>query len=159
MATAKEALQALTAAEIEQSRAKFPSMPEEERTQIYKNKVRKLNTSNGLTQAVIGFISCKGGIAIRVSSAGRKIKGKGGKEIFIKSTTRRGAADIMATYAGLSLSIEVKCLATGDAKRGLSEKQQELKADTEAAGGIYYVAETWEGFYNWFIQLETQKRA
>lgn len=66
---------------------------------------------------------------------------------WIKRSGQVGTADISSTILGRSVKIEVKCEATGD--RYQSQGQKEYQEEVEAAGGIYVIARTFQGFYEW----------
>ena len=110
----------------------------------------KLTTTNGMTKAIIDFIRFSGGHAERVNTMGRQIKAKSGKQIWITTTATKGSSDIHAIYRGRSIQIEVKNAATGDRIR---PKQQEYGRRVTMAGGLYFVAHTFEEFYQWFTTL------
>lgn len=141
--TPKEALVQL---EIQYNQSRYPSFPLVEIQAIAKNKMRKLKTTNGITAAIIAYITYRRGIANRITSAGRQIK-KGGKDIYIKSTTKKGTPDIDAIFKGLPIKIEVKNAATNDR---MSDEQKKMQSKIEAAGGIYFIATSFDSFYYWW---------
>jgi len=107
----------------------------------------KLTETNGLTRAIIDFIRFSGGHSERVNTMGRQIKSKSGKQIWITTTATKGSADIHGLYHGKALFIEVKNAATHDRIR---PKQVEYANRVAMAGGLYYVATTFDSFYKWF---------
>lgn len=107
-------------------------------------------TTNGLTKMVMDFVKFSGGQIERVNVMGRQIKAKSGKQIWIPSSTVKGAADLSGIYKGRALKIEVKCAATHDRIR---PKQIEYANKVRRAGGIYIVARTFDDFYEQFNNL------
>ncbi|HLN20618.1 MAG TPA: hypothetical protein VK213_05990 [Bacteroidales bacterium] len=103
------------------------------------------DSANELTKAIVKFIDLKGGFASRVNSMGvydRKL----GK--YRPGTQKKGLADIMATYKGKSLHVEVKY-----GRDRLSEVQKQTAENVTRSGGIYFVAKDFESFKNWFDQI------
>lgn len=104
------------------------------------------NSANSLTRCIEAYIRVTGGYADRINNTGI-YDSKTGK--WRKSGTRKGIADIMATKKvqyddrifAVPVAIEVKW-----GKDRLSEDQLKIKAEYEAAGGVYLVARTWEQF-------------
>ncbi|HNX44133.1 MAG TPA: hypothetical protein PKI35_06820 [Bacteroidales bacterium] len=147
------AFQALSALYLKENIRKYPSLP-------YRC-VPKWNdcTSNGLTRMIIDFLRLSGHQAERISNTGRMLDGRKivvdcignrrliGSTAWIPGTGSRGTADISATINGRSAKIEVKCQATKDKQR---PAQAEYQKQIEAAGGTYYVAQTFAGFFNWY---------
>lgn len=125
--------------------------------------VKKFNTrtANGLTGAVIKFLTLKGHQAERISVTGRMIDQRKtfvdvlghtrqiGSIKYIKSSMRRGSADISATLApsGRSLKIEIKV-----GKDRQRTDQKSYQADIERTGGIYLIVHTFEGFVEWYME-------
>ena len=109
--------------------------------------------ANGLTKCIVDFIRLSGGYADRINNMGVYRKGKGiidrGHSViidnggFTRSGSRKGIADIMGSYKGKMLAIEVKI-----GKDRLSEHQKQIQQEVIASGGIYIVARSWEQFYN-----------
>lgn len=95
-------------------------------------------TANGLTTLVCAWINFHGGNARRVNTGGiydRK------RQIYRRSGSTNGAADISATWHGKSLQIEIK--AGKDRPREDQLKQQERE---RAAGGIYEFVHNFDEF-------------
>ena len=125
-----------------------------------------LNKANGLTKAIIAYIKLTGGQAERVSVEGRVIdqrqtytdvlghKRQIGSIKRIKSSMTRGSADISATIGGRSVKIEVKI---GTDRQ--SDAQKQYQADVERAGGVYYIARTFDEFYEWHREFTGQTPA
>lgn len=130
---------------------KYPGVPEHALPKIkFSDK-----SANGLTKAIIQWITLNGGYAVRVSSAGRYLPGA---KKFIPSTTKKGTADIHATLniggsAGRHASIEVKI-----GKDKMSEAQERTKQEVERAGGLYFIAKDFDSFLEWYKSLADHTR-
>lgn len=137
------------------ARQKFPEIPPE---WLAPRKYRD-DTANGLTRCIIHFLKFKGQQAERINNTGRLIDDQRtfndvlgrtrtiGKKKWIKSTGTRGTADISAAIVGKSVKIEVKI---SDRQ---SKSQKEYQQQVELAGGIYFIARTFEDFYSWFTTI------
>lgn len=104
-------------------------------------------TANGLTKAIIEWLTLNGCWATRVSSAGRYLASKGK---FIPGTTKKGTADIHAVIKGRHVSIEVKI-----GRDRMSEAQKIARADIEKAGGVYFVAHDFDSFMKFYTTITT----
>jgi hypothetical protein len=136
--------QAVKELELQATKAdkmKHPTLPE------YALATRKYrdDTANGLTTCIVAYISHRGGFASRINNQGT-YRTKLGR--YTLSTSRKGLADILATYTGLSLHIEVKI---GRDKQ--SEYQQQVELDVKKSGGHYFIARNFTQFKNWFDNL------
>jgi hypothetical protein len=103
------------------------------------------DTANRLTVCIVKYISLCGGFASRLNNQGTynlKLRK------YIPSTSKKGLPDIIATYKGLSLHIEVK---TGRDKQ--SDFQKKIESEVIQAGGIYFLATNFTLFKNWFDNL------
>lgn len=92
-------------------------------------------TANGLTKAIVEYLDYLGGNFTRVNVMGTPRKGKDGKLIFTKSTTKAGTADIVGVFKGRYTAIEVKIGADRQSKDQIEQMNQ-----TRAAGGLYIIA-------------------
>lgn len=100
---------------------------------------------------IISWFNFTGQYAERISPMGRYIEGKTatnvlGKTYQFKGThippnMAKGTADISAIYKGLSIRIEVKI---GRDKQ--SDVQKDYETKIQRAGGIYFLATTYDGF-------------
>ncbi len=118
------------------------------------------NKANGLTQAVIAWIKLSGGQAERISTTGRVIdrtktytdvlghRRTIGSVSWVPGTSTRGCADVSATIAGRSVKIEIKV--GRDKQRPDQVKYQE---SVEASGGLYFIASSFQKFYDWYIKM------
>lgn len=118
----------------------------------------KVSTANGLTMAIIRFLTWKGHYANRIGTQGQarvqkiprfNIHSKQmqyfDKVSWTKGNTKRGTPDITAIIGGKAVWIEVK---SGQDRMSIAQKEQQ--ASIEMAGGIYYIAQTMEDFYGWY---------
>lgn len=143
------ALQELKELAMAANRAKYPNLPESAR---YIGKFSD-KTANGLTRCIIEWLRLNGQQAERISVTGRYIdntrvatdclgtKKKIGSGRWIKPTMQKGTADISATINGRSVKIEVKI-----SEDRQSEAQRQYQRQVEAAGGVYMIAKTFDGF-------------
>lgn len=105
----------------------------------------KDNSTNGLTICIVKYITLKSGFASRISNQGtynQKLKK------YIPGTARKGLADIMGTYKGKSLHIEVKY-----GRDVQSEAQKRIESEVIRSGGQYYIAHNFTNFKQWFDTL------
>jgi hypothetical protein len=93
--------------------------------------------ANGLTNYICNFLNWSGHRATRINVSGRKVKDK-----WIRSTTRKGTADISATINGKSVMIEIKI---GRDKPSLEQLAEQIKERN--AGGIYEFVSNVEEFF------------
>lgn len=126
----------------EAARIRYPNHPD------YAFAPRKFrdDTANSLTSCIVKYITFKNGFASRISNQGTyncKLRK------YIPSTSRKGLPDIMATYQGKSLHIEVKI---GRDKQ--SEAQIKIESEVTRSGGLYYLARNFTDFKTWFDSLE-----
>ncbi len=103
------------------------------------------DTANGLTACIVSYITLRGGFASRVNNGGtwRKDIGK-----YTPSGSKRGISDIIGTYKGISLMVEVKI-----GRDKMSDHQERVKAEHEAAGGLWFTAHDFAEFKSWFDGL------
>jgi len=117
----------------------------------------KFATANGLTKAIINFLTWRGHRATRINSTGRIIKTPQRQESgvslmtakYIPGTTRRGTADISSTIAGRSVMWEVKIGADRPSEYQLLEQQRE-----QAAGGLYIFVKTFDQFLDEYDNID-----
>ena len=105
-------------------------------------------TANGLTRCIIDYIKLHGGQAERITVMGRPTE-VCGRVKWGKSHMTVGTADISATIQGRSVKIEVKI---GTDKQ--SKKQKKYQSDIERAGGLYYVARSFNEFVKWYEETK-----
>jgi hypothetical protein len=143
----KEKLKTL---EIETLKSKYPSMDE----RFIPLTDWKDSSANGLTKCIIFWINANGGQAERISNQGQYREGKkipvgdSFKQLAGKWTPgqgTKGTADISATIRGRSVKIEVKY-----GKDAQSDAQKQYQAMIQKAGGIYFIAKTFDDFILWY---------
>lgn len=122
----------------------------------------EVKKANGLTQAIIAVLKSDGWQAERISSMGRMIDNREeftdvlgfrrtiGSIGYIPGTGTPGTADISATIKGRAVKIEVKI-----GRDRQSKAQKKYQKDIERAGGIYTIAKTLEGFFEWYDEFIT----
>ena len=115
------------------------------------------NSANALTKSIIAWIELNGYQAERINNTGRYVDNKKtvknimgqsitiGSGQYIPGTGTKGTADISATIKGKSIKIEVKY-----GKDRQSEAQKEYQATIERSGGVYFIAKTFDDFYNFY---------
>jgi hypothetical protein len=108
-------------------------------------RIFKDNSSNSLTACIVKYITLKGGFASRINSTGI-YRPKLHK--YVPGTQKKGIADVMATFRGLSLHIEVK-----HGNDVQSEAQKKIESEVIRAGGKYYLARNFTEFKLWFDSL------
>lgn len=133
-----ESVKELERLKNEQDRVKHPNVdPKYLAPYVYRD-----DTANGLTACIVTYITLRGGFASRVNNGGtwRKDLGK-----YTPSGAKRGIPDIIATYKGVSLMVEVKI-----GRDKMSVFQERVKAEHEAAGGRWFTAHDFTAFKSWF---------
>jgi len=107
--------------------------------------------ANGLTKFITNYLNWMGHRATRINVSGRKVGDK-----WIRSTTRKGTADISATIKinglGCSVMWEVKIGADKPSEFQLKEKEKE-----EQAGGKYFFVKTVDEFFEQYDSLFVNK--
>jgi len=114
-------------------------------------KIPKVNESNGLTTFICNYLSWRDHRATRINVSGRLVEGKEkqasgvtlGVKKWIKSSTRKGTADISATIKGRSVMIEIKVGKDKPREDQLLEQARERKA-----GGVYEFIKTPDEFFS-----------
>lgn len=112
---------------------------------IARRKLRD-DTAGGLTKCVIFYITLKGGFCSRVNTTGiydAKLKR------YRYTTQKRGLADVIGTYQGKSLQVEVKV-----SRDKLSPQQEKIRDEQQRAGGLWYEARNFTDFKTWFDGLK-----
>jgi hypothetical protein len=106
--------------------------------------------ANGLTRCIedyINFLPDGLGQATRMNSTGVPRQMNNGEIKWSKSNTRKGVADIIGSYKGRFLSIEVKI-----GRDVQSEAQIKEQARIEQTGGLYFIAKDFPSFLLWWEQ-------
>jgi len=149
----KTALEALNHLAFDAMQLRYPNVPYLVAPK-YSDK-----TANKLTSSIIAWIRLHGYQAERINVTGRQIDQRQtytdclghqrtiGSMKWIPTSGSRGSADISATIKGKSVKIEVKI--GRDYQR---PDQVKYQRDIEAAGGLYFIASTFEQFHTWYIR-------
>ncbi len=146
-------IQQLRSLYLEESRRKFPSLPE------YARVAPKYceRTANGLQKMILDFLRFNGHQAERISVTGRYLDNSRivtdvagrmkriGSGRWIPGSMQPGSADISATINGRSVKIEVKV-----GRDQQSQAQREYQRQIERAGGVYVITRNFDEFYQWF---------
>lgn len=103
-----------------------------------------VGTSNGLTNFIVQYLTWIGFRATRISVEGRVLQ----DGTRIKSSTRKGTADISSTIRGKSVQFEVKVGRDKPSPSQLREQSLERKA-----GGEYFFTHSVEEFFNQYDGL------
>lgn len=119
---------------------KFPNIVKD--GQYWNPDYPKVATANGLTAFIENFINWSGYRATRVNVMGRQIKQEDGSTKYMRSTTRKGSADLSSTIRGKSVMWEVK---VGRDKP--SEDQLKEQAKERRAGGEYFFVHNPDEFF------------
>ena len=116
-------------------------------------------TANGLTKAVITFLTLHGHQAERINTTGRYLDNSKivtdcigrqrvlGKGKWIPGTSTKGSADISAIVKGISVKLEIKM------KDKQSQAQKDYQQAVENAGGKYYLVHSFEEFISYYNAL------
>lgn len=98
--------------------------------------------ANNLTKCITTYLRLKGAFSSRLNNTG----------IFDKrlnryrpTTSRKGLPDVLATYQGKSLFIEVKA-----GRDRMSIDQAKVMKEQTRSGGLYFVASDFTQFKEWF---------
>jgi len=127
-----ESIKELEKQYFEYERSKRPDFPYPVKTQF------RDDTTNTLTKSIKAWFTLNGGHMARINTTGiydTKLR----RYRFSGST--KGTADLVGTYRGRSVSVEVKY-----GRDTQSEAQKKYQQQAEAAGGIYIIASTFDNF-------------
>jgi len=136
-----EAVRQLEQMEFEARRLKFPNTPD---YAAVKKSFRD-DTAGGLTRCITTYLRLKGVFVSRLNNTGiydPKLNR------FRPGTNRKGLPDILATYKGRSLFIEVK---TG--RDRMRPDQERIRQEQTSSGGLYFIAKNFTEFKKWFDEL------
>jgi hypothetical protein len=151
----KSALKALNQLSDQLQRLKYPEI----RPELLPRSKFSDKTANQLTSSIIAWIRLHGYQAERISITGRQIDKRVtyndclgsqrqiGSLQWIPTSGTKGSADISATIAGRSVKVEVKV--GRDYQRPDQLKYQQ---SIERAGGLYFIASTFQQFYDWYMK-------
>lgn len=98
------------------------------------------DTANGLTACIVAYARLTGAFTSRLNNTGIYRNGR-----YTYGTSRRGLPDVLITRDGVSIFVEVKV------KRDrMSDDQRRVSDEQRQAGGIYYVARSFEDFKEFY---------
>jgi hypothetical protein len=123
------------------ARSKHPNLPE----YALAPRTFRDDTSNHLITCISNYITLQGGFASRINNQGTY---RARLDRYTPGTSRKGLADVMGTYKGISLHIEVKI-----GRDQQSEHQHQIELDVKRSGGYYFIARNFTEFKNWFDNL------
>lgn len=106
-------------------------------------KMPVVSTANGLTTFVSNYLNWLGHRATRINVSGRKVGNK-----WIRSSTRKGTADISATIKGRSVMLEIKIGKDKPSEFQLAEQMKERNA-----GGVYEFVSSVDEFFMLYDNL------
>lgn len=101
------------------------------------------DSANGLTDCIVKYISLSGGFVSRYGGIYDRKLGK-----FRPGTNRKGLPDIIGTFQGKSIFVEVKF-----GRDKMSEHQEKVRDEQTASGGLFYLAHNFTEFKDWFDRL------
>ena len=117
------------------NQARYPNVP----TSALPATTFTDKTANGLTNAIIyDIVNVCGGAAYRINNGATYDRAK---NIYRAGVTKRGVPDIIAVVDGRFIGIEVKIGADRQ-----SSHQREVEAEINGAGGVYFIAKTYEEY-------------
>jgi len=146
---------------LQESRLKYPSIPEHARTV---NLFGKLKAEKREKKRIEAFLNVSGHYAAIIENRGQRVDNRKtvtdiigrqkviGSVTFIGSGMRKGLADLKATIFGRSVDIELKRIYKKGKDRQ-SEDQKEDQVRLKRAGGIYLIVSDFEDFYNKYLEL------
>jgi hypothetical protein len=134
-----EAVKELEYMANEAARIKHPGMP------YLAPRLYRDDSSNGLTSCITTYLRLLGVFVSRVNNTGIYDTNL---HRYRPGTSRKGLPDVIATYHGKSIMIEVKYT-----RDHMSEDQKRIRQEHEQSGGLYYVAHNFTGFKEWFDKL------
>lgn len=146
---------------LEESRDKYPSIPEHARTV---NLFGKLKPEKREKKRIEAFLNVSGHYAAIIENRGQRVDNRQtvtdvigrqkviGSVTFIGSGMRKGLSDLKATIFGRSVDIELKRIYKKGKDRQ-SDEQKEEQIRVERAGGIYLIVSDFEDFYIKYLEL------
>lgn len=152
-----EAVKYLETIANDAARKRYPNTPPK---YLAPRTYRDSNT-NALTNCIVDFLRLSGHHCERTGNEGRLIDNRKtvtdvlGNARMIGSVQRvhgsgmRGTSDLKAVINGRFVAIEVKCATTHDRQ---SEAQKDYQQAVQQAGGIYFIASSFEQFLTWYNQ-------
>ena len=131
-----ESVKALEDLATAEARRRHPSMPH------LAPRVFRDDSTSGLTGCITAYLKLQGAFVSRLDNMGVYDRRTGR---YRPGTNRKGLPDVVCTYQGKSIFIEVK-----HGRDRMSEHQEKIRQEHEQCGGLYYVAKDFTQFKNWF---------
>ena len=103
------------------------------------------DTANNLTKCITAYLRLNGAFVSRVNNTGiydRRLNR------YRPGTSRKGLPDIIATYHGKSIFVEVK-----HGRDRMSEHQEKIRQEQEQSGGLWFTAHNFTEFKEWIDSL------
>ncbi|GAB3931867.1 VRR-NUC domain-containing protein [Larkinella terrae] len=132
------ALQNLNALADQRKATKHPSFPAKY-TPLSKYNDRD---ANGLTRCIVDYLNLSGYFSTRLASTGTY---RTDLQRFVSSQQKAGLPDVFGVVEGHAVFVEVKV-----GKDRLSDVQKQTITQLKQAGAWVYVADNFQGFYDWF---------
>ena len=123
----------------EAASAKYPTMPH-----LAPRKYRD-DSANGLTKCINDYLRFKGAFSSRLNNTGIYDKRL---NRYRPGTSRKGLPDVLATYQGKSLFIEVKA-----GRDRISKEQEKIRDEQKKSGGLYFIAHDFTTFKTFFDSI------
>lgn len=136
-----DAVKQLERLAMDAARKKFASIPIE----CLAPRTYRDDSANALTKCITAYLTLKGAFCSRLNNTGIYDTKMGQ---YRPSTAKNGLPDVLATYNGRSLFIEVK-----HGRDRMSEDQKKVETEQTASGGLYFTAHDFTSFKVWFDGL------
>lgn len=136
-----EAVKILERLAMDAARKKYPMIPV---SHLCPRTFRD-DSANALTKCIVSYMTLQGAFSSRLNNTGVYDARMGQ---YRPSTAKRGLPDVLATYHGLSLFVEVKF-----GRDSMSEHQKKVETDQTGSGGLFFIAHDFTSFKEWFDSL------
>jgi hypothetical protein len=103
------------------------------------------DSASNLTKCICAFLRLNGAFVSRLNNTGIYDKRL---NRYRPGTNRRGLPDVLATYKGKSIFVEVK-----HARDKMSEHQERVRHEQEQSGGLWFTAHDFTEFVEWFNRI------
>lgn len=103
------------------------------------------DSANSLTACITTYLKLKGAFVSRLNNMGIYDKRL---QRYRPGTSRKGLPDVVCTYQGKSIFIEVKY-----GRDKMSEHQEKIRQEQQASGGLWFTAHNFTEFKQWFDKL------
>lgn len=103
------------------------------------------DSANFLTACITTYLKLKGAFVSRLNNMGIYDKRL---QRYRPGTSRKGLPDVVCTYQGKSIFIEVKY-----GRDKMSEHQEKIRQEQQASGGLWFTAHNFTEFKQWFDKL------